>query len=235
MSEEHLTWLKRWGKEGIILRRKMAEIARPAALRLPPFDSLPLESCLNPYKTYLDRKTNEEQAVLMDAFIKFMEFIIGGEVCRDKHAMETWAEIDDEYQRNFAINYVPPPIRVPEIKNSEARKIVVERFKQGWPEFAQTKSDDRNTLRLIRPNIHVEAVKLDFDFGTFGPGHFTPYIGTVEPRFGVELTSILCVRKRRWDFDNAEQCAQGADAVIGLAKLLMPMFEEKISTIPIEI
>jgi hypothetical protein len=229
VGEEHLKWMKLWGQEGIILRKKMAEIARPAVLRLPPFDSLQLESCLEPYRKYLDEKTTEQQALLVNAFIRFMEFIIGGDVCRDKHAMEVWSEIDDEYQRNFTSSYVPPPPRrMPEIKNSDAKKIIFEQFKHMWPEFTRVKSNASSVIRLVKPNVHVEGISIEFDFGTFGPGHFTVYIGTVKPEFGAELSAIMCMRKRQWDFHNAEQCVVAVENVIGLAKLLMPIFEDKI-------
>jgi hypothetical protein len=169
VSEEHLKWLKWWGREGIILRKKMAEVARPAVLRLPPFDSLRLESCLERYRKYLDQKTSKQQALLVDAFIKKMEFIIGGDVCRDKHAMEVWSEIGDDYQRNFASSYVPPPARrTPEIKNSDARKIIVEQFKHAWPEFTRMKSNASSVLRMVKPSAHVEGITMEFDFGTFG-------------------------------------------------------------------
>lgn len=230
-DEEHKRLLEMWGTQEVKLRRKIAEIARPAVLRLPPFDSLQEESCLDPYKKYLDQRPPQERTLLIDAFIKFMEFIVGGEVCRDRHAMELWSEIGDEYQRNHARNYVPPPKKqMSELSNGDARKIIVAQFMQLWPEFGRGKSRDRNVLRLVKPNAHVDGIKFEFDFGTFGPGHFTPYIGTIRDEFAVELSAIMCIRKRTWEFHDAGACVEAVADVIRLGKILMPLLDAKISS-----
>lgn len=228
---EDQKWLERYGNKGVVLRHKIAELARPAVLRFPPFDSLQLESCLEPYRRYLNQKTHERQNLLIDAFIKQMEFLIGGEVCRDKEAIDIWSEIGSEYQRDYARSYVPPPpLQRPEIKNSEIKKLIVEQFKQEWPEFERNKSIDSNVLCMSKPNAYVDKVIIEFDLGTFGAGHFSSVkIGTVLPKFTVELSTILCIKKSRWNFHNAERCIEVIAEIIRLTKLLMPMFEDKIS------
>jgi hypothetical protein len=214
----------------VALRRRMAEIARPAVLRLPPFDTLKLESCLEPYKRFLDQRTPEKRARLVEAFISFMEFIIAGEVCRNKEEMALWDEISQEFQRYHIANYVPPStLRPPEISTADARKLIVAEFSRSLPEFVKGKSQDRAALRLVKRNVHVDGIFVEFDFGTFGPGHFTPSVGTISPHFRAELSAVMCIQQRRWNFETAAECSCAAQEVIGYVQLVMPLLEEKVS------
>lgn len=221
---------KRFGKKGVLLRQKMAEIAKLSVTRLPPFDSLKFESCLDPYKKYLERRSVEHQQVLIASFIKYMEFIIGGDVCRDDDAMNIWSEIDDEFQCDFANNYVPIFLKKVDIKSRDIKKIIGNLFNRELPEFAFYKAGS-NVIGLSKSNEYVEKITIEFDIGTFGQGHFSVSIGTEKPEYSVELSSLSCIKKRRWNYDSVEQCSTEVSEVIELIKLLMPQFEAKIAEI----
>lgn len=221
---------QRYGREGVQLRKRMAELAKVSVLRQPPFNSINLESCLDPYKKYLERRSIEKQQVLLDAFIKFMEFIIGGDVCRDIDTMAVWSEIDDEFQRDFASNYVPPSLKNVDIKNSEIKKIIGELFNRELSDFAFYKAGG-NKIGLFKSNEYVEKLTIEFDLGTFGAGHFSVYIGSEKPGYSVELSAVLCIKKRRWSYNNIEQCSSEVSEVVELIKLLLPQFEKKIASV----
>lgn len=215
------------GKEDVLLRRRISEIVRPAVLRLPPFDSIRLESCLLKYFKYLDRVSIEKRWELVDAFIRRLEVSAGGNVWSDSSAEDMWKEIDEECRIDDIRNYAPLTLRASEVKHRDLKIVIDGAFERYLPEFSPYKVG-ANMIGFGKLNGHVGRVAVVFDAGSRLAGHFDVLIGTENPSYLIELSSLCCLKKFVWRYSTAAECASEVEEVIQLLRTILPMFEQKI-------
>lgn len=216
----------RFDKRATALREAMADIVRLAVLRLPPFSSLGVASCITPFDRVLRRRSEMLQQIAREAFVSYMEFIVSDHVRVDQRALQTWDEIDAEFQSEFAANYVPLDLPLMQISVKESKQIIRE-VCEGLDGFTYEKAKS-GVITFSRSAPGVGRVVLEFDLGSQGAGSFDVYVGTREPDYSVELAKLLCLPSRTWRYARPEECRRAVLEACLLIRTLMPVLDQKL-------
>jgi hypothetical protein len=228
----------------IRIQKKVAEIVDLTIRGIPPFDGLQKYLPLNCNKEVLLNYTEEEKQELVESYIAFNKFSVGGESFRNEVAWRKVKQLGDELTPILRSRYIPVSsekrYELEKFPTKDRIKLVDPRIKKRFPDFRLDKNvkmgigEGRKinaiigTLIYSKPVLGNNRLLMSFDLGNGKTnGMFESYIGIEKPLYTVRATNFFAGRYA-YCYYTPDELVALMDECLDLLEILVPVFEQKI-------